>query len=438
MEKISEEFPSAIVREGGLAALLNYLDFFSIAVQRTALQAASNCCRNVSVEHFPMIRSVWPIIRNCLGYADQRLVEFACVCVIRVIDAYHRASPENLEKLVDSDLIKAVNLLLLPAGGSPLVAASTFTLLLRALATAARASPKITLVLLEAGIVDTLYQILTGVLPSSTSNSEEQGNGEGGQGLGGGLADMTVMENLAHRPKDQVEETLSLITELMPPIPKGTSRGPCSMRIMLRCLRNSVDGTFDHKGYTEKAYARLLKAKAKAERAAARQAALGVPTSVAASSISTPPTASASGSRAVSPAPEAEGDVQQQNEGEEPSASARAKETPLDRTELLRSKPEVVGRFMQVMVPILVDVYAASVSTPVRIKTLTGLLKAVSFLDSEELKRVFTVCICVPCVSNQYLTYILSSLVCPCRKLRIIHYFFQGSSDARHRCPSAC
>ena len=211
-----------------------------------------------------MIRSVWPIIRNCLGYADQRLVEFACVCVIRVIDAYHRASPENLEKLVDSDLIKAVNLLLLPAGGSPLVAASTFTLLLRALATAARASPKITLVLLEAGIVDTLYQILTGVLPSSTSNSEEQGNGESGQGLGGGLADMTVMENLAHRPKDQVEETLSLITELMPPIPKGTSRGPCSMRIMLRCLRNSVDGTFDHKGYTEKAYARLLKVKTKA------------------------------------------------------------------------------------------------------------------------------------------------------------------------------
>ena len=126
LEKISEEFPSAIVREGGLAALLNYLDFFSIAVQRTALQAASNCCRNVSVEHFPMIRSVWPIIRNCLGYADQRLVEFACVCVIRVIDAYHRASPENLEKLVDSDLIKAVNLLLLPADTAPFMITGFF------------------------------------------------------------------------------------------------------------------------------------------------------------------------------------------------------------------------------------------------------------------------------------------------------------------------
>ncbi|KAG8967260.1 Ubiquitin fusion degradation protein 4, partial [Tulasnella sp. 427] len=42
LEKISEEYPSAIVREGGLSALLNYLDFFSTNVQRTALQAASN------------------------------------------------------------------------------------------------------------------------------------------------------------------------------------------------------------------------------------------------------------------------------------------------------------------------------------------------------------------------------------------------------------
>lgn len=161
---------------------------------------------------------------------------------------------------------------------------------------------------------------------------------------------------------------------------------------MLRYLHH-VDGTFDHKGYTEKAYARLLKAKAKAERAAARQAALGVPAPLQPTSVSTPPTASASGSRAVSPAPETEGEVQQLPEGEDASASAPNKESPPDRTELLRSKPEVVGRYMQLMVPILVDVYAASVSTPVRIKTLTGLLKAVSFLGADELKRVFTVCI---------------------------------------------
>ena len=164
-----------------------------------------------------------PIISNSLAYSDQRLVEFACLCVIRVVDSYHRASTENLESLVDVDLIKAVNQLLLPAGGSPLIASNTYTLLLRALATSARASAKITVALLEADIVDTLYQILTGVLPSSSDNHSDQGDALGGQGLGGGLADMTVMENLAHRPKDQVEEALSLISELLPPLPKGLS-----------------------------------------------------------------------------------------------------------------------------------------------------------------------------------------------------------------------
>lgn len=359
MEKISEEFPSSIVREGGLAALLNYLDFFSIAVQRTALQAASNCCRNVASEHFPMIRGVWPIIRNCLAYSDQRLVEFACLCVIRVIDSYHRASTENLETLVDVDLIRAVNQLLLPAGGSPLIAPNTYTLLLRALATSARASPKITVTLLEAGVVDTLHQILTGVLPSAHENGEEQGGAGEGQGLGGGLADMTVMENLAHRPKDQVEEALSLVSELMPPLPK--------------------DGIFDHKGYTEKSLARMVKAKAKADRAAARQAAQAP--LLAAMMLSVP---ADEPSPDVGPAESHTPDIV-----EDSSANVAISASP-DRTELLRSKPTVVGRFMQLIVPILIDVYAASVITPVRVKTLTGLLKAVSFLDGDGLKRVLT------------------------------------------------
>ncbi|KAK7025056.1 ubiquitin fusion degradation protein 4 [Favolaschia claudopus] len=363
MEKISEEFPSSIVREGGLSALLNYLDFFSIAVQRTALQAASNCCRNVSPEHSAQILGVWPIIRNCLSYSDQRLVEFACLCVIRVIDSYHRSSVENLEALVDTALIRAVNMLLLPAG-APLVATNTYTLLVRSLATAARASPKITLALLEADIVDTVYQILTGVLPPAGDASAEQGDASGGQGLGGGLADMTVMENLAHRPKDQIEETLSLISELMPPLPK--------------------DGVFDHKGYTEKSLARMVKAKAKAERAAARQA---THASLAAAMLIADPTPKASTSAAAAPADD---NASIETAVAEPEDGATGSTPAPDRFELLRSKPEVVGRFMDLTVPILIDVYAASVITPVRVKTLTGLLKAVSFLDADGLKRVLT------------------------------------------------
>ena len=86
-----------------------------------ALQAASNYFQNVSPEHFQMIP------RSCLGYSDQRFVEFACLCVIHVIDSYHRSSPENLEILVDAELIAAVNKLLLPAGGLHLIAENTYT-----------------------------------------------------------------------------------------------------------------------------------------------------------------------------------------------------------------------------------------------------------------------------------------------------------------------
>jgi E3 ubiquitin-protein ligase TRIP12 len=70
--------------------------------------------------------------------------------------------------------------------------------------------------------------------------------------------------------------------------------------------------------------------------------------------------------------------------------AAGAKEQSLDRIELLRSNRQVVGTFMQLMVPVLIDVYAASVITPVRLKTLTGLLKAVGFLEGADLKGIFT------------------------------------------------
>lgn len=349
LEKISEEFPSSIVRENGLAALLSYLDFFSIAVQRTALQAAANCCRNISSDHYPMIRGVWSIIRDCLGYSDQRLVEFACLCVIRVIDSYHRASTENLENLLDASAIRAINALLLPSGGSQMIAANTYTLLLRALATATRASPKITVTLLQADVVDTLYQILTGVLPPATTERNVSGED---------VTHVTVMENLAHRPKDQVEEALSLVSELMPPLPK--------------------DGVFDHKGYTDKALARMVKAKAKAERAASRQAA-----SLSSQAMTPPDLLQLVNMGHIEGNHESDTPV---HDADEPSHTASATDPVSDRTELLRSKPEAVGRFMRLMVPVLIDVYAASVITPIRIKTLTGLLKAVGFLEGDEIR----------------------------------------------------
>jgi E3 ubiquitin-protein ligase TRIP12 len=321
-----------------------------------------------------MIHGVWPIIRNCLAYSDQRLVEFACLCVIRSVDSYHRSASENLELLVDSNLIRAVNTLLLPAGGSPSIAANTYTLLLRALATSARASPKIALALLEADIVDTLYQILTGVLPPSELG-KESGSANGGQGLGGTV---NVMATLAHRPKDQVEEALSLLSELMPPLPKGVLYHFC---VNAPYHYNHVDGVFDHKAYTEKSLSKMIKTRAKVERAATRQATTShTSTMPHAPEVVTQEHPSDAVSTEAKPP-----------DGDENVPQPAAKELAPDRTELLRSKPAVVGRFIQLMVPILIDVYAATVITPVRVKTLTALLKAVSFLDGDGLKTTLAV-----------------------------------------------
>ena len=133
-----------------------------------------------------------------------------------------------------------------------------------------------------------------------------------------------------------------------------------------------------------------MKARAKAERAAARNvvamngiAPCATPTSAAPSPSAVPipetPTAEAD---SVEPPPQ---------DAEDVVPVAPLKESALDRAELLRSKPDVVVRFMQLIVPILVDVYAASVAIPVRAKCLTALLKAISFLDCEVIKRVLKV-----------------------------------------------
>ena len=371
--------------------MLNFLDFFSIAVQRTALQAAANCCRNASADNFLMIKDVWPILRNCLGYADQKIVDYAALCVIRVIESYHRSHADKLEALVDAELIRAVNTLLLPAGGSPLIPSSTFTLLVKSLATAARASPSIALAVLQADIVTTLFQILTGVLPPTVNDGQEQGNSANGQGLGGGLADMTIMQNLAHRSKEQVEESLTLISELMPPLPKGEYLNTFSYTEG-SCIE---DGTFDHKAYSEKALHRMIKAKAKADRAALRSAASGALASIPGGQSPTP---SRAHTPTGGPSTPGDDDMIPNISANEPLetipvlTSGVNKEHAIDRATLLRQHPDVVDRFIRLIVPILVDVYAASVSVTVRIKCLASLLKAICFEDGEQLKETLKVC----------------------------------------------
>lgn len=369
LEKISAECPSAIVKEGGLAALLNFLPFFSTNVQRTAVTAAANCCRNISSESFAQIRDVFPILREVLTQADQRLVEQATLAVVRTIESYkHNAA--HLEGLLDVPMILAVNSLLMPSGGSPLLSASTYTHLLRALTTSARGSAKVAIAFLEAGMTNTVYQILTGVLPSSDDDME-QGGADEGQGLAGGVADMAVLQNLAHRPKDQVEESLALICELLPPLPRN--------------------GVFDPRSYSEKSLSRIKRGRKSERSDRSTRRSTRAPDGSATPSTSAGPGTPAAGSSdlpAVEPTPIDPAALAKEN------AIKQKKEQELQqeqRMELFKAHPDLLSKFIKAILPVLVDVYAASVATRVRTKVLNGLTRAVAFSEPEQLRATLRV-----------------------------------------------
>ena len=203
LSKVSVDYPGSIVREGGLTACLQFLDFFATGTQRTAVTTAANCCRNIPNDSFPVIRDVMPILQNVLVSHDQKVVEQGCLCVTRVIDSF-KHSPDKLEQLVDPALLRAVLGLLLP-GTTNLIGANIHTEFLRVLAIVARASPRLSAELLKMNIVDTLYQILTGVSPpDETADAASK------------IDSVVIMQALIHRPREQVFETLNVICELLP------------------------------------------------------------------------------------------------------------------------------------------------------------------------------------------------------------------------------
>lgn len=163
--------PHSIVREGGLTAILQYLDFFSTNVQRTAVTAAANCCRGISPDSFSKLKDVFPILKNVVSYPDQRVSEQAVLAITRVMDSY-RHHPDKLDPLVTSDVLAALMGLLSPVGGAK-ISDNIFTSILKSFTNVARGSPEMAANLLDAGLADSAYGILVGQTPPETADPEQ-------------------------------------------------------------------------------------------------------------------------------------------------------------------------------------------------------------------------------------------------------------------------
>ncbi|KAH7151710.1 hypothetical protein B0J13DRAFT_247047 [Dactylonectria estremocensis] len=208
LEKISVEYPTSIVREGGLTACLSYLDFFATGTQRTAVTTAANCCRNIPEDSFGVVRDVMPTLLNVLSSNDQRVVEQASLCVSGIVESF-KYHPSKLEELASVDLLRAVLRLLVP-GTTNMISSNIHTQFLRVLAFTARASPRLSAELFKLNVVETLYQILTGVSPPS-----------GTEDVASKLDSVVIMQALIHRPREQIIETLNVICELLPSLPRN-------------------------------------------------------------------------------------------------------------------------------------------------------------------------------------------------------------------------
>ncbi|EAU33190.1 hypothetical protein ATEG_06646 [Aspergillus terreus NIH2624] len=206
LAKISVDFPASIVREGGLTACLTYLDFFPTSTQRTAVTTAANCCRNLSHDSFPVVRDVMPTLLNVLSSNDPKVVEQGCLCVSRIVESF-KHKPDKLEELIEPAMLRAVLRLLLP-GTTNLIGPHIHTQFLRVLAITSKASPRLSVELLKMDVVDTLYQILTGVSPPENLEDTTVK-----------MDSVLVMQALIHRPREQVFETLNVICELLPGVP---------------------------------------------------------------------------------------------------------------------------------------------------------------------------------------------------------------------------
>ena len=175
LEKLSQDHGSSCLREGAMMACLSYLDFFSLGMQRVALQTAANVCRQLPASDcWDQLSDSVPVLTNLLMHDDARLVESACTC-LTLIAANLSSQPQQLQALCSHGLIPNATRLISPSGSATAapVGASTYHGLIRLIGTCCKGSADVAEQLLRNGLPGTLKSVLAGckVLASSTASA---------------------------------------------------------------------------------------------------------------------------------------------------------------------------------------------------------------------------------------------------------------------------
>ena len=237
-----------LLKAGALSAVLTYLDFFPMGVQRTAVATASNMCRNVPASCVEAVSCMYGTLTSLLSSPDQKLVECASECVLRLAEGM-ASDVVNVERLASHGLVKAAMERLLELysgiGGSGSSAtngtltATAAVRLLRLLGTLAQSSQLLCSDLINAGVTTVLMQGFGGmaavrppmpVAPSTQSHSAMDVDATvrldaGNAAPSVGTSAPSAPSDSSTPTKDDLDTLLALISlanQLLPPLQPNT------------------------------------------------------------------------------------------------------------------------------------------------------------------------------------------------------------------------
>ncbi|XP_029650609.1 E3 ubiquitin-protein ligase TRIP12 isoform X2 [Octopus sinensis] len=214
LEMLSQRHSKSILQaaNGGIAACLMYLDFFSISAQRSALTITANCVQNLTADEFHYIRDSLPLLSARVNHQDKKSVESCCLCFSRLVDNFQH-DQRILKEIAVHGLLTNIQQLLVVS--PPIINTGTFVMVIRMLALMCGSCPDLAVVLLKQKIAETLCYLLVGSSDQASQSIE-----------------------LISRTPQELYEIVCLIGELMPKLP---SDGIFSIDSMLK-KGSSVSG----------------------------------------------------------------------------------------------------------------------------------------------------------------------------------------------------
>ncbi|KAJ3146919.1 Ubiquitin fusion degradation protein 4 [Geranomyces variabilis] len=379
LDKISIDYPSAIIRANGLLAALQYIDFFGLHVQRTAVTIVANACQGLGVlnagarryeaalgmpggtsdpddsDVFKKVNEVIPILERLLSYADTKLVDQTVRALDRIVD-WSWKSQDRLESLVTPSLLQTVVRIINLSGSTAVGSAipPVFTKLVKLVVNVAKGSPKLaTSLLVELDIVQMIKNYLTGGLEilQPTDGSEETDM----ETISAAVTTVVVT-----RSPEQLLEVVKLASAVLPTLPadgiwKTTCRKPS---VPLKAVSSADKG-------------------GKSDDTPRDASSPFEPTQIAPSDDEE----NTESLNSASEKPSSKGSTI-------PVATTSKKESVLNagqrHLELLKAHPEAVRAYSTLLLPILIEVFGVTVNANLRRTVVECVAKGIWYLDDPD------------------------------------------------------